>query len=281
MKKILVTTDFSEHSKAGVHFALQLAAQTGASLIFCHVMEIMKPTRWSAKTYARFLEAKKADSEKRTEKFIDKVIDGGRWPADYRFLSVVGNKVYAAIIEAALSARADVICISSRGAGRVKRLLGTNASALILRSPLPLAVIPYDYSRKKIRRLFYATDLASLSSEVRIVKDLSLQLGATVSAYHYDYLLQVNDDRSELQKQVAKYQSTAFTFTFKGQEIELSLAEHLSRDIKKAKADLVIIFTKQNRNWFERLIERSQTANLAFHGRLPMLVFRKAARGAK
>lgn len=37
MKRILVTTDFSANSKAGVRFAIQLALQTKCELVFYNV----------------------------------------------------------------------------------------------------------------------------------------------------------------------------------------------------------------------------------------------------
>lgn len=44
MKKVLVTTDFSENSKAGIRFAIQWASQQRLSLIFVHVLHILRPT---------------------------------------------------------------------------------------------------------------------------------------------------------------------------------------------------------------------------------------------
>ena len=46
MKKILVTTDFSANSKAGVRFAIQLASQIKCELIFYHILETLKSNAW-------------------------------------------------------------------------------------------------------------------------------------------------------------------------------------------------------------------------------------------
>ena len=55
MNKILVTTDFSVNSKAGLKFAIQLASQHNYDLTFLHVYYIMKPTSWSKKTFEDYL----------------------------------------------------------------------------------------------------------------------------------------------------------------------------------------------------------------------------------
>ena len=47
MKKILVTTDFSENSKAGLYFAIQLASQNDAELTFFNTYHILVPTAWN------------------------------------------------------------------------------------------------------------------------------------------------------------------------------------------------------------------------------------------
>jgi len=44
MKKILVTKDFSTHSKAGLRFAMQLATQTEVELVFFHCFQAPIPT---------------------------------------------------------------------------------------------------------------------------------------------------------------------------------------------------------------------------------------------
>jgi nucleotide-binding universal stress UspA family protein len=43
VKKILVPTDFSEYSKAGLRFAIQWSAVQKIELIFIHVLHIPRP----------------------------------------------------------------------------------------------------------------------------------------------------------------------------------------------------------------------------------------------
>ena len=54
--KILVTTDFSTNSKAGIRFALQLAAQMPCKLVFYHIVELLTPTSWGKNETAQFVE---------------------------------------------------------------------------------------------------------------------------------------------------------------------------------------------------------------------------------
>ena len=61
MDKILVTTDFSSNSKAGLRFAIQLASQHKYELTFFHSYYIMKPTSWNDETSAAY---EKSEAEK-------------------------------------------------------------------------------------------------------------------------------------------------------------------------------------------------------------------------
>lgn len=60
MKKILVTTDLSNNSKAGIHFAIQLARKASASLIFYHGVQIDKPTRWADTQFDEYVQSELA-----------------------------------------------------------------------------------------------------------------------------------------------------------------------------------------------------------------------------
>jgi nucleotide-binding universal stress UspA family protein len=44
MKKIVVTTDLSKASKAGLKFAIQLASQYEVKLVFFQVIELLIPS---------------------------------------------------------------------------------------------------------------------------------------------------------------------------------------------------------------------------------------------
>jgi len=49
----------------------------------------------------------------------------------------------------------------------------------------------------------------------------------------------------------------------------------LQEDIRKSRPSMVAMFTKQNRDWFERLFVSSKTAQLGFDTKTPLLVFKK------
>lgn len=277
MSKILVTTDFSSNSKAGIKFAAQLAATTGASLVFHNVIEVFKPTSWSDKKYKVFVEHETSQAEARMKKFVADALRGEKLPlSDYSYISeMCDTKVIRTILNRAKKEHAALICLSTRGAGGVKKLFGTVASGLITYSEIPLMVVPSSYKPKPITKLFYASDFSMLKSELAKVIDFAGDVDAKVVTYHYDYMLHVPENRSRLERIIKKHEDSGVTFVLKKQNIEYSISQHLEDDIKKEKASIVILFTKQNRNWFDRLFSRHESATMAFNAQVPLLIFRK------
>jgi nucleotide-binding universal stress UspA family protein len=276
MKDILVTTDLSANSRSAIRFALQLASKTGANLIFYHVIEVMKPTAWSDARFANFEAGKKEEFLKKLRKFVAATAIGpNHLPGDASYIAEIGTDVTAMTIAAATKRKAGFICMSTRGAGNVKKIFGTNASAMIMHSRVPLVIVPDNYKPTRISKLFYASDLARLAVEIKVVKELAMQVGAEATVYHYDYLLNVTQDTSVFERRVERYQGSGFQFNFKRQDIDKSLSELLRKDIKSEKASAVVLFTKQNRNWFDRLFAPSEAARISFNANVPLFIFRK------
>lgn len=277
MTKILVTTDLSANSKAGIRFAAQLALKTGADLVFYNVIGVMKPTSWSDKKYKSYAEVQIMESQTKLKKFVKSVLREEPLPlADYSYISEIGgNNVVQSILNYARNQNVALICTSTRGAGAVKKLFGTVASGMITYSEIPLMVVPYNYKVKAITKVFYASDFSALKKELKHVLDFSADVNAKVVVYHYDYLLHVPENKNKLEKLIKKQEATGVTFELKRQNIENPISKHLELDIKKEKASIVVLFTKQNRNWFDRLFARSESASMAFNADIPLLIFRK------
>lgn len=276
MEKLLVTTDFSTNSKAGIRFALQLQSQSKCNLIFYHAISVSKPTSWSDKKYKSFQSEKIDENLKNLENFVTDICkQSGFKPLNYECVAETGTETDEMIIRYAKKTKADFICLSTHGAGKIRKILGTNASELITTSPIPVIVVPKTYKTQAITKVFYASDFSSLDKEIKAISAFTLPLDLKVDVFHYDYLLHVPENKVKLEKKAAKYQTAKLNFHFKRQEIELPLSEHLRKEIKKEKPSMVILFTKQNRNWYDRLFLSSESADMAFNAQVPLLVFRK------
>lgn len=274
--KVLVTSDFSANSKAGIRFAFQFQNQTNCDLVFYHVVQIMKPTSWSDKKFKQL-------SDEKIKHFTQKLIDfvsaiKKEFPLSKGQLSYkveISIHVENSIQELAKKAKCQFICMATKGAGRIQQLFGTTASHLINNSATPVMVIPGNYKPSVIKTIFYASDFSNLTQEMKPVTAMADTLNANLNVYHFDYMIHVPERQKQLQNKAAKYISTRIKFHFRRQEIEKTLAQHLKKEIGSIKPDLLVLFTKTNKNWFERLFPSGESKALAFNTKYPLLVYRK------
>jgi len=276
MNKILVTTDFSVYSKAGIRFALQLAKQTKSKLVFFHAQELPKPTRWSLEKYDSYVAAELKKTHARLTQFVDTIChQTGLKAREAQFVVAEGYEVDRSVIDFAQHIKASCICMSTRGAGTLKKLIGTNASDILTTSPIPVIVVPKTYRVRPISHILYSSDFNDLQVEIKKVVGFARPLKARVSVYHYDFLLPLKEAKMKLEKMASRYVSKSVKFYFRKLHVENSLSHHLQNDIKNSRPSLVVLFTKQNRGWYERIFLSSKSAALSFETKTPLLVFRK------
>lgn len=276
MKKILVTTDLSASSKGGIRFAIQLAKQTASTLIFYHGIELDKPTRWSDAQFDEYVANEISIAREKVEKFVKAVYkDTGVRPGIVEIVLERVIEFRQAVLDFATSSGADYICMSTRGAGRLKRLVGSNTSSVITRSPIPVFAIPANYKQEAIKDLLYASDLNSLSQELDKVKAFAALLKAKVTVLHYDYLYQLEEVRAKFDSVAKNEKLPGIKFHLEQFNIENSLRVHLKNAVRKFNPSVVVLFTNQDRDWFERLFLSSKSAEVSFDTKKPLLIYGK------
>lgn len=275
--KILVPTDLSVNSKSGLRFAIQLTEQGKNTLVFYHCLPLMKPTRWSENTYEAYVKREEAAAGASLDKFVRGVYRsmGKTPPPKFQCVVQQGTDVQRAITTYASSIGASAICMATRGAGRLKKIIGTNASGIIHTSSIPVFVIPKNYRNSPVTHILYASDLNALGAELKEVKRYASRLKAKLSVYHYDYLADLEEAREKFEKMARRYKKPGVDFQFRKYNIDRSLGQHLNADIRKSKATLAVLFTDQKRGWFDRLFLSSRAADAVFETKIPLLILRK------
>ncbi|MEX2231254.1 MAG: universal stress protein [Cyclobacteriaceae bacterium] len=271
---ILVPTDFSANSKGGIRFALQLAAQSKTSMVFYHCIPYMKPTRWSDARYDAYVKEEKENALKELVKFI-KSISQSIKKSGTEFVVQQSADVQEAIVDYAREIKASAICMSTRGAGRLKKIIGTHASGIINSSPIPVFVIPKNYRKNPVRHILYASDLNQIGQELKQVRDFAKRLNAKISVYHYDYLADVDEAKKKLEQVAKRYKRPDLTFKFQKFNVDQSLGWHLEKDVRRSKASLAVLFTNQKRGWFDKLFLSSKSVDVAFNSKVPLLILPK------
>lgn len=277
MESLIASTDLSSNSKAGIKFAAQLAKQLKSRLSILYVAEVAQPVTWSDAHYRRYAKEMEDKYIPKLKEFVSKTLQTNSLK-NIDFKVELSFDIPETIIKTAKKQKASFICMSTRGAGTVKKLFGTNTSAILTSSSIPVIAVPQRYISKPLDTLFFASDLAALNREMKIVQDFANKLKAKTKVFHYDYLLHVPENLRKLENKVRKYTSPGTTFIFKKMDIEKTLHKHLIEEVKREKPSLVILFTKQDRSWYDRLLLPSEAAEMSFNLNVPLLTFRKKIR---
>lgn len=277
MNKILVTTDFSSNSKAGLRFAVQLASQCKCELVFFHSYNVAKPVSWKDEAFASFEKSEADKIQKKLNQFVASVYKSMKVSIPENKKCVIKSSVFADtnIREYAQENEFNFICISTRGAGSIKRILGTNTSSLITYSDVPILAIPHSYRTNKITSILYASDLANLERELKKVVAFAKPLEAKVELLHFKYLSEIDAKEDVMNKAVKKFSEHSIKLHLENIDLVKDLVSNIEGAIKQSKPSIVVMFTQQNRSFFEKLFISSLSAEYSFNAKVPLLVFNK------
>jgi nucleotide-binding universal stress UspA family protein len=276
MKKILVTTDFSDKSKAALLFAIQLNAQSAFDLTFFHVHTILTPTAWNFTRIDEYEAAQIKIIEDKLHVFVEDVYKSLILTKSHK-KCVIKSSVFpqSCIMEYAVENKFDFICISTRGAGKIQRLLGTNTANLINHSEVPIIAVPYKYKTATIKSILYASDLTNLEKELKKVITFSGPLKATIELLHFTTPLETITDAKIVEAAIKKLTKFEIKVSIKHTDFVKSMVANLETSIQKTRPSMLIMFTEQNRNLFQKIFLSSKSAEYSFESKVPLLVFNK------
>lgn len=276
MKKVLIATDFSPNSKKGIHFAIQLALQSNWELIFFNVVAIFRPYIWDQVYYDQYELNELKRNQKKLEQFIHDIFKKSKiQKLNYTCVCQVGISTSNKIIEYGKDIHADYLCVSTLGQGKLFQIIGSTASELVTFCPIPIFIVPSNYKSKPITNVCFTSDLDNFNDEIKKVLDFTTPLKANTNVVHFDYLILLKEKKTKWGKLISKYQTEKVQFYLKELDSMNSLNNHIQKYIINSKQSLLITFTKQNRNWFNRMFLASKTSDLIFDAKTPLLVFRK------
>lgn len=277
MKKVLVPTDFSANSKSGVRFAINWASQQKIELVFVHVLYILKATRWSDAYFEKYAEQEKELCSTKFEKFITGIYRQMNVKSGiHSYLIVQGISADVSILDyCSKNQGIDYICISTRGAGKFKKIFGTNTGNLITKSSIPVLAVPKNYKVADIRSVLYATDLRNYEDEIKKVVAFAQPLKIQIEAVHFTWPDEISFDVKTIEATFKKEFKYGLKLYFEKNDGTHSVIENLEKQIRIRKPSIVIMFTDQERTFFQKLFLSSKAEQLSFQLKVPLLVFNK------
>lgn len=279
MTKILVTTDLSAASKAGIRFALQLASRHETELIFFHCFQALIPTTIHQSRIENALKRQTKSTMHKLEKFVASTIRTSSFkPAKYRCAVLEDLNPGSAILQYAGESEADFICISTRGAGELLKLIGTHTSKVIEKSTIPVMVVPHSYRVKKVESLLYASDLQEVESELKVVCRTAENLQSKVDLVHFYYS---PDEKAIAETNFSTWQKRfplLRKLRLEPHHLEADFAHQMEKSVQKLKPGLVVFFTHPKTSWFNKWFSPNRSEAFSYITKVPMLVYRKGTK---
>jgi nucleotide-binding universal stress UspA family protein len=141
VKKILAPTDFSDLSRVGVRYALEMARDTGAEVIVYYTLDVGEywmDSRTKISPYRDMLEETRRVLDRFLAEHFADCID----LVEVRQVVEFGTP-YKNIVEEATKEGVDLIVISTHGrTGFDHLMLGSVAERVVARAPCPVLVVP-------------------------------------------------------------------------------------------------------------------------------------------
>lgn len=279
MKKILVPTDFSVNSKTGIRFAMQWSRQEKVELIFINILNLVRLTKWTDSYIRKLIKEETEFTRTKLEKFVRDIYKSiGITPGKYSCVIKDGTSAYNEIMVYCRKEPVDFICISTRGAGKIKKILGTNTGNLITKSTVPVVAIPQNYKARTITRVLYASDFSNYTEELKKVMNFARPLNASVEILHFAWPDEALFDQETFEKIIRRQFRCDVKLHIKKTDGSHTFVYNLQNQVRISKPSVVIMFTEQKRTIFQKIFLSSKAEQLSFQTKVPLLVFNKEHR---
>lgn len=273
ISKIVVPTDFSDAADNALTYGIELAKKAKAELQILHINQVaMVDATMPAETYQLFvkeIEEQTKENFARLEKLISVHTE-----LTYSMHSRYGF-VADEICDFSQKHETDLIVMGTTGASGLEEILvGSNAASVVVRTNVPVMVVPPLSKYKNIERMVYATDYNEP------------EFPALIRLIFYAELFDSHLDVVHVKSDADKYFNAENNFFKKNKEkisyskinyLQLekaNIVDALNKYVEDHQVDLLVM-AKHNRNFFDRLFHRSLSKNMAFHTKIPLLVLVK------
>ncbi|RLD20160.1 MAG: hypothetical protein DRI69_06855 [Bacteroidetes bacterium] len=277
IKRILVPTDFSDHSKSAMIYAMWLADNHNAKIILLHVVlpgtgDLDIPVISAGETMRRVNSAEEIlkiflDTSKKALVDMYKPRNKAQIIFDVR----VGAPVHE-LIQSISDNKADIVVMGTRGKhNRLDDIFGSITTSVLRKSTIPVFVIPEEIKSPGARTIGFATDLDPADAvQIWKVGQMMAPCNPVMRVIHV-----CTDDEKEhtlsLEELKEFLAGRPLPLQVHFHEIKCdNVEEGLRGFVDDYQLDLLAFHSPQ-RNIFERLGHHSVSRSLALFSKIPLL----------
>lgn len=272
MKAILVPTDFSTNANNALKYANAFAQAAKNKLVLLNVYKpIVGKYNIIPGIIAEETATAKKESKKKLMSLCNKYVK-----TSCTELVEVGDPTDE-IMEAAQKNKSSLIIMGTHGATGLNRILfGSNTSAVISKSNIPVLAIPQRYRFRKIKTIVYASDLKNAVNELKHLISIAKPLNATIEILNLDYGWGSNAEKKKLlERKIKSLSYKKIKLVEQKANIEQTMSEQIKKYLKKRKSEIFAMFPEE-KSWFDKIFISSKTEELAYQLKVPLLSIRKS-----
>lgn len=273
--KILLPTDFSKLSIIPVYYAAKLARKIKAEIILFHSVHVEAMPRASTSFKSGQLmtamsENTLADLEELATKLKEDVGDDLQvsWQIE------VGLPMEAAVEAFTAENKIDLIIMGTKGASGLKKMLmGSNTTAVIANSKIPVIAVPEFAYFSNIHKIVYASDLQDVENEIEALLPFARLFDASIHLLHASPPEAEQPVEAEILEKALKD-----NYQYPGIEVHIIVSDNVTEAIDAYiaanGANILAMFTHKP-TFFEKLFGQSVTREMAFHSNVALLTMKK------
>ena len=275
MKQILFPTDFSEAAATAFIYALKFADSFGAELLVLHVYDLpiveTPPLPESTKEIFDIVEMNQFESFRDELPALHKIAEQHNLGhIALRSTLLYGDLVYN-INKVCEDEHIDLIVMGTKGASGLKEtFLGSTTGSVISNAKVPVLGIPAEAEYQPISSIAFTTQYKDKDNDA--LKN-AIEIAHKFKARLQCLYIKNEDDPEDIEERINEWKiyyrdENIDFFNIAGDHIEQTILDF----IENQHIGLLVMRTHK-RGFFESLFHRSLTKKMAYHTKVPLLVF--------
>lgn len=270
MKTIIVPVDFSETSLNAARYALKFAMQAGAKIILVHAFQepLQYPLRNGTVLTSEGLWEVNLDQLQQLQAQFNTAA-----PLTKTEIMQLKGQLTDVVEQLQNNMQVSMVIMGITGAGKVKEtLIGSNTLAVARETTLPVLIVPEEAGYERVTDIGLTTDFREVINTIpaQRVKDIAYMLGSRLHILNVDYRQEYSTPDTPLQSGLLETMFQDFSPRYHFIENE-NIAEGLS-DYALAHGIELLIAVPRKKSFIDRIFTRSQTKQLVFQSKLPVLI---------
>ena len=275
MKQILFPTDFSEAANTAFIYALRFADSFDAELVILHVYDLpiveTPPMPESTKEIFDIVEMNQFESFREQLPELHRMAQHRNLGhVRMRNMLLYGDLIYN-INKVCADEPIDLVVMGTTGATGLKEtFIGSATASVIANSKVPVLAIPAEAEYKTITNIAFTTQYKDKDNNaLRNALEIARKFGAHVQCLY----IRNADDPEDIEERINEWKlfyrdDKIDFFNIAGDHIEQTILDF----IENQHVGMLVMRTHK-RGFFESLFHRSLTKKMAYHTRVPLLVF--------